>query len=74
MIAVAISKEKAEKFIGNLEGGTAVVACINSPESVTISGDESAVLELEKVFIAEGRMSSRKSCWSWVRMQCFRLH
>jgi len=54
MIAVAISREKAEKFIGNLEGGTAVVACINSPESVTISGDESAVLELEKVFVAEG--------------------
>lgn len=54
MMAVALSKEAAEKFIENLKYGTAIVACINSPENVTVSGDESAVLELEKVFAAEG--------------------
>ena len=54
MIAVALPNEEAEAFIGSLRSGTAVVACINSPENVTVSGDENAVLELEKLLAAEG--------------------
>ena len=54
MMAVALSKETAEIYLEKLTSGTAIVACINSPENVTISGDESAVLELEKVLVAEG--------------------
>ena len=54
MMAVALSEEAAKKFIGSLKRGMAVIACINGPENVTISGDESAVLELEEVLTTEG--------------------
>lgn len=54
MIAVALPKETAENFIENLKSGMAVVACINSPENVTVSGDENAILELDSVLAAEG--------------------
>ncbi|CZT43607.1 related to polyketide synthase [Rhynchosporium secalis] len=48
MMAVGLSKEAAEVFIREIQNGVAIVACVNSPENVTISGDESAVLELEE--------------------------
>lgn len=54
MMAVALSPRKAEEYLSKLKLGLAIVACINSPESVTISGDESAVLELEKLLKSEG--------------------
>lgn len=44
MMAVGVSSEKAEEFIDQyVGGGRLVVACINSPSSVTLSGDADAV-------------------------------
>jgi acyl transferase domain-containing protein len=58
MVAVGVGEEAARKYLDQLTEATgkAVVACVNSPSSVTIAGDESAVqkvLELannDKVF------------------------
>lgn len=59
MMAVGCSAEKAKKLLSEhkeLTGGKVTVACINSPGSVTLSGDASAldklrvVLEDDKVF------------------------
>lgn len=59
MMAVGCSAERAKKFLVDhkeVTGGNVTVACINSPGSVTLSGDASAlnklrgVLEEEKVF------------------------
>ncbi|GFF58827.1 lovastatin diketide synthase LovF [Aspergillus lentulus] len=49
MMAASISETSAQKYIDRLTQGEAVVACINSPQSVTISGDLSAVTEIENM-------------------------
>lgn len=50
MMAAGISAEDAQPFLAGLESGKAVVACINSPSSITISGDYTAIEELENTF------------------------
>ena len=47
MLAFGMSADDAQTYIDQLQLGKASVACINSPHSVTISGDESAIQELE---------------------------
>ncbi|PVH82728.1 polyketide synthase [Cadophora sp. DSE1049] len=59
MMAVALSKEAAESFLLEVNNGVAIVACINSPENVTISGDESAILDLEERLQGEGVFARR---------------
>lgn len=54
MMAVALSKEAVEAFLRDITSGTAIVACINSPENVTISGDDIAISELEECLQREG--------------------
>lgn len=46
MLATAIGLEDAEKYIRNTTGGTVVVACVNSPSSITLSGDLAALDEV----------------------------
>ncbi|UKZ66517.1 Type I Iterative PKS [Trichoderma atroviride] len=46
MMAVGASAEQAQKWLDELTEGKCVVACINSPSSVTISGDEAGIDEL----------------------------
>lgn len=50
MMAVALSESAAEEYVQKLKTGKAVVACINSPISVTISGDVTAIDEIEALF------------------------
>lgn len=47
MLAVGLSREEAQQYIELLKEGEVVIACINSPSSVTISGDLPAIEELE---------------------------
>jgi acyl transferase domain-containing protein len=54
MMAVGCSEFQARESIKRLNCGKAIVACINSPISVTISGDESAIDELHGTFQKEG--------------------
>lgn len=53
MMAVGLSSEAAEEYIAQVTIGRIAVACINSPSSVTISGDESGIDELQKLLSAD---------------------
>ncbi|CAI6339140.1 unnamed protein product [Periconia digitata] len=48
MLALGASAEEAEKLFPTPEQGYAVVAAINSYESVTVSGDESAIAYIQQ--------------------------
>ncbi|KAJ6119127.1 hypothetical protein N7523_003407 [Penicillium sp. IBT 18751x] len=56
MVAVGVGKEAAQDYLNKLKSadGKAVVACINSPCSITIAGDEVAVQQVEKLATADG--------------------
>ncbi|KAL6230719.1 hypothetical protein BDW75DRAFT_59054 [Aspergillus navahoensis] len=49
MVAVGMGHREAKSYLTQLEtrSGMATVACINSPASTTVSGDDSAVTEFE---------------------------
>ncbi|KAL4864447.1 acyl transferase/acyl hydrolase/lysophospholipase [Aspergillus spectabilis] len=49
MMAVGMSASDAEPYVDALQEGKVTVACVNSPSSITISGDEAAIAELETV-------------------------
>ncbi|KAL8839294.1 MAG: hypothetical protein Q9170_001811 [Blastenia crenularia] len=46
MIAVGLAREEVEPQLSTLKSGRATIACINSPRSVTVSGDAAAIREL----------------------------
>ena len=46
MLAVGLSREQTQILISELTSGKVVIACINSPSSVTVSGDDVAIEEL----------------------------
>lgn len=54
MMAVGLSAAEAQRCIGRLKRNTVVVACENSPTSVTLSGDEEQILELAKMMASDG--------------------
>lgn len=47
MLAVGLSRKEVQPYIEMLKEGEVVIACVNSPSSVTISGDLPAIEELE---------------------------
>lgn len=59
MMAVGMTEAEATPYLNSLSKGTAVVACVNSPSSLTISGDEEAIDEL-KVKLDEQGAFARK--------------
>lgn len=59
MMAVGGSAEEIRPLIKMLRDGRATVACINSPSSITASGDEAAIDELQ-VAIEQKQMFNRK--------------
>jgi zearalenone synthase (highly reducing iterative type I polyketide synthase) len=61
MMAVGASPEEAKRLIleAKLSGGVVTVACVNSPSSVTISGDVSALEELKAVLEERGVFARR---------------
>ncbi|KAK4059825.1 uncharacterized protein Triagg1_10981 [Trichoderma aggressivum f. europaeum] len=55
MMAVGCSREVAETHIAtSVTEGQCVVACVNAPSSVTISGDDTAVAELQTALEKKG--------------------
>ncbi|PHH63522.1 hypothetical protein CDD81_5803 [Ophiocordyceps australis] len=54
MMALGASAEVAQLYLARLTRGRAVVACINSPASVTASGDAPAIDELLALAQADG--------------------
>lgn len=59
MLAVGMSKEAMLPLLSSLKSGKAMVACTNSPSSVTVSGDVSAIAELELI-IRERSVSAKR--------------
>ena len=49
MLAVGLGEREASTYVSQLYKGTVCVACINSPASTTISGDEAAIDELKAI-------------------------
>ncbi|KAI1345755.1 hypothetical protein F5Y01DRAFT_320442 [Xylaria sp. FL0043] len=49
MMAVGLPVEDAKSYVAQV-GETVIVACINSPTSVTLSGDRAALLHLQTTF------------------------
>ncbi|KAK2590623.1 hypothetical protein QQS21_011689 [Conoideocrella luteorostrata] len=47
MMAMGIGFEDAQSYLADLKTGSASVACVNSPRSVTIAGDVTALEEIE---------------------------
>ncbi|GKZ28425.1 type I Iterative Polyketide synthase (PKS) [Aspergillus brasiliensis] len=56
MLAVNLSQSGVQPYLDTVTDGAAVVACINSPQSVTVSGDLCAVALVE-------RMLQRDDVW-----------
>ncbi|CAL3969736.1 unnamed protein product [Diplocarpon coronariae] len=54
MMAVGASRERAEEFTSKATTGSCRVACVNSPTSVTVSGDSQAVEEVRELLQREG--------------------
>ena len=60
MLALGVGIEEADSYLERLTGkDKAVVACINSPSSVTVSGDVAAVQELENMAKADAVFARR---------------
>lgn len=49
MLAVSMSTDDIQPYLGTLRRGKVVVACKNSPSSLTISGDQTAIEEMEQM-------------------------
>jgi acyl transferase domain-containing protein/NADPH:quinone reductase-like Zn-dependent oxidoreductase/NAD(P)-dependent dehydrogenase (short-subunit alcohol dehydrogenase family) len=59
MMAAGISEEEAVPYLSKVPEGSAVIACVNSPSSVTISGDETSVNQLAETISADGKFARR---------------
>ncbi|KAB8257378.1 hypothetical protein BDV32DRAFT_140451 [Aspergillus pseudonomiae] len=59
MLALGVSARESQSYLDMLQSGKAVVACINSPLSVTIAGDLPAIDELEQI-VREKQVFSRR--------------
>lgn len=59
MLAVGLGKQAVDEYLGRVTRGRLVVACLNSRSSLTISGDEPAIQELEEM-LRESRVFARR--------------
>ncbi|KAL3471493.1 hypothetical protein BJX99DRAFT_250425 [Aspergillus californicus] len=59
MIAVGLSEEDAEDYIARVGNGEITVACVNSPSSVTISGDTTGIDQLQELLREDGVFERR---------------
>ncbi|KAK2036540.1 ketoacyl-synt-domain-containing protein [Colletotrichum somersetense] len=60
MMAVSLSEEEAQAYIAKaISKGPVVAACINSPSSVTLSGDTAAIEEIQEQLKAQGLFQRR---------------
>ncbi|KAK0375860.1 PKSN polyketide synthase for alternapyrone biosynthesis protein [Colletotrichum limetticola] len=57
MAAAGVSEEEAERYIEQVPSGSVVVACVNSPSSVTLSGDQYAVTKLCSAISTDGKFA-----------------
>lgn len=53
MLAVGLGSTEAQPYVDATTAGKVVIACENSPSSVTLSGDMAGIEELESKFLSE---------------------
>ncbi|KAI1827688.1 lovastatin nonaketide synthase [Xylaria intraflava] len=59
MMAAGISEDEAREYLKTVPPDSVVAACINSPGSVTLSGDANYIEELEKVISQDGKFARK---------------
>lgn len=59
MLAAGISEEEAEAYLATIPSETVVTACVNSPKSVTLSGDAEFVDILEQNISKDGKFARK---------------
>ncbi|KFZ25350.1 hypothetical protein V502_00172 [Pseudogymnoascus sp. VKM F-4520 (FW-2644)] len=59
MLAAGLTTEEAQGYLNQLKEGSVVVGCVNSPTSVTLSGDLSAIMYLEKIIKLDDKFARR---------------
>ncbi len=59
MLAVGLGEDGVEPYIQQIKRGRLCVACVNSPQSTTISGDLKALEELKQILDAESIFARR---------------
>jgi acyl transferase domain-containing protein/NADPH:quinone reductase-like Zn-dependent oxidoreductase len=59
MLAVGLGEEQISPLLARAKNGTASLACINSPSSTTVSGDEDAILEIQEILDNSGTFNRR---------------
>ncbi|KAK3399711.1 putative polyketide synthase [Sordaria brevicollis] len=59
MMAVGLGRAEGERYLPMVTKGQVVVACENSPTSITLSGDVEGLMELEEVFKTENIFARR---------------
>ncbi|KAL2128609.1 hypothetical protein VTI74DRAFT_8937 [Chaetomium olivicolor] len=59
MVAVGLSAKDSHKFLSRVSSGKVVLACENSPSSITVSGDVSGIEELETLLKHENIFARR---------------
>ncbi|CAO1603176.1 hypothetical protein XANCAGTX0491_006768 [Xanthoria calcicola] len=59
MMAAGLSHDDAQTYLEKVPHGSAVVACINSPSSVTLSGDVDAIDQLETMISSDGKFARK---------------
>lgn len=59
MLAAGLSRTEALEYLAQVPHESAVIACINSPSSVTLSGDVEAIDTLETLISADGKFARK---------------
>ncbi|KAI6778347.1 putative polyketide synthase [Emericellopsis cladophorae] len=59
MMAVGLSQSDAQAYVDTWAPGSVVVACVNSPSSVTLSGDADAIHDLETKISGDGKFARK---------------
>lgn len=59
MLAAGLSRTEALEYLAQVPHESAVIACINSPSSVTLSGDVGAIDTLETLISADGKFARK---------------
>ncbi|OJD32083.1 polyketide synthase [Diplodia corticola] len=59
MLAAGLSRDEAREYLAKVPADSAVVACVNSPSSVTLSGDVDAINTLEGLISSDGKFARK---------------
>ncbi|KAJ6030975.1 Acyl transferase/acyl hydrolase/lysophospholipase [Penicillium herquei] len=59
MMAVGLSPDQVAQYLASVPDKSVVIACVNSPTSVTLSGDEDQIRSLEEVLKSDGQFARK---------------